>query len=389
MRVASGVSDPLVALLTRVALALRVSSAVVVTAAALLSVTDDRLGATAVALVVYDGMAVACALTVVGRRTFPTPLVVIDMLLATCLGLLMRSLGPAESVTSAAGWVFNAVSFVMIIAQFVGAFRWTVPLGALVIGAFVVGAQHTGSPDHGITSTFTLVLQLAFAAGLVAILRAAGRQAQAAAREHHDAAREQEAARLRRDAERTALTVLHNGPLTTLTLVAQGGLSDRTVAAVRAQARVDLAVLAAERAERAERSDRGTGPGTVEAVQLADLLDRTAAILRHRIDVQLTTTRCMVPATVAQALAGATAEALENVARHAGTGAASVRLDVEAGTVTVTITDTGRGFDPAVVPANRFGLRESITGELERVAGRARVTSVRGSGTTITLEWPA
>jgi signal transduction histidine kinase len=179
------------------------------------------------------------------------------------------------------------------------------------------------------------------------------------------------------------LTVLHNGPLTTLTLVAQGGLSEQTVAAVRAQAAIDLAVLAADRPAERQEAD------TIESVKLADLLDRTAAILRHRVDVDLTTTQCTVPAAVAQAFAGATAEALENVARHAGTGAASVRLDADAERVTVTITDTGRGFDPAVVPANRFGLRESITGELERVDGRATITSRKNHGTTITLEWPA
>lgn len=383
MRVASGVSDPLVALLTRVALALRVSSAVFVTVAALLSVTAEHVAATVVALALYDGMAVAYVLTVVKARALPTSLVVTDMFMVTGIALMMRSLVPAASATSAAGWVFNAVSFVVIIAQFVGAFRWTVPLGALAIAAFVVGAQHADAPDRGVTSAFTLLLQLAIAAGLVAILRAAGRQAQAAAREHHNAAREQEAARLRRDAERTALTVLHNGPLTTLTLVAQGGLSEQTVGAVRAQAAVDLAVLAADRPAERQEAD------TIESVKLADLLDRTAAILRHRVDVDLTTAQCTVPAAVAQAFAGATAEALENVARHAGTGAASVRLDADAERVTVTITDTGRGFDPAVVPANRFGLRESITGELDRVDGRATITSRRNHGTTITLEWPA
>lgn len=383
MRVASGVSDPLVALLTRVALALRVSSAVFVTVAALLSVTAEHVAATVVALALYDGMAVAYVLTVVKARALPTSLVVTDMFMVTGIALMMRSLVPAASATSAAGWVFNAVSFVVIIAQFVGAFRWTVPLGALAIAAFVVGAQHADAPDRGVTSAFTLLLQLAIAAGLVAILRAAGRQAQAAAREHHNAAREQEAARLRRDAERTALTVLHNGPLTTLTLVAQGGLSEQTVGAVRAQAAIDLAVLAADRPAERQEAD------TIESVKLADLLDRTAAILRHRVDVDLTTAQCTVPAAVAQAFAGATAEALENVARHAGTGAASVRLDADAERVTVTITDTGRGFDPAVVPANRFGLRESITGELDRVDGRATITSRRNHGTTITLEWPA
>lgn len=373
MRVASGNTDPLVALLTRVALALRVSSAVFVTGAALLSVTSEHVVATVGALALFDGMALAYVLV---HRT--TLLVVTDMLLVTGLALSMRLLVPAESATSAAGWVFNAVSLVVIIAQFVGAFRWTIPLGAVAIGAFIIGAQHADAPDRGVTSTFTLLLQLAFAAGLVAILRAAGRRAQAAAREHHDAAREQESARLRRDAERTELTVLHNGPLTTLTLVAQGGLSAQTVTAVRTQANVDLTVLAAERS-----------PDTIESVQLADLLDRTAAILRHRVDVRLTTTACLVPAAVAQAFAGATAEALENVARHSGTSAASVRLDADEERVTVTITDTGRGFDPAVVPTNRFGLRESITGELRRVDGKARIASQRGEGTTITLAWPA
>lgn len=375
MRFASGVSDPLVALLTRVALALRVSSAVFVSAAALLSVTEDHLVPTIVALAAYDAMAV---LFVLRPHTFPMTL---DILIVTCIALAMRWLVPAEDATSAAGWVFNALSLVVIIAQFLGRFRWSVPLGLLAIAAFVIGARHADAPDNGTTSTFTLVLQLAISAGLVAILRASGQQAQDAARRHHDAAREQESARLRRDAERTELTLLHNGPLTTLTLVAQGGLSAQTVAAVRSQAAVDLAVLAADRST--------TSPDTMESVQLADLLDRTAAIMRHRVDVRLTTTACLVPAAVAQAVAGATAEALENVARHAGTGAAHVRLDADEHRVTVTITDTGRGFDPSVVPANRFGLRESISGELRRVNGRAEIVSRRGHGTTIRLEWPA
>lgn len=379
MRGASQVGDPLVALLTRVALALRVSSAVFVTAAALLSVTADHLVPTVLMLLAYDGMA---ALYVRRSRTLPMPLVLADLLLVTAIALGMRWLVPAEAATSPAGWVFNAVSLVVIIAQFVGQFRWTVPFGMVAIAAFVAGAQFADAPDRGITSTFTLVLQLAISAGLVAILRAAGRQAQDAARRHHDAAREQESARLRRDAERTELTVLHNGPLTTLTLVAQGGLSPQTVTAVRAQAGVDLAVLAADRSN-------VKSPDTIESVQLADLLDRTTAILRHRVEVDLTTTPCLVPAAVAQAFAGATAEALENVARHAGTGAARVRLDADDHGVTVTVTDTGRGFDPAAVPANRFGLRESITGELARVNGRARVESRPGGGTTITLVWPA
>jgi hypothetical protein len=379
VRAGSREADPLVALLTRMAVLLRVSEATFVTAAALLSVMPGHLAATIVAVLSYDAMSVVYVF-VVRQSGFALPLVTADVIVVNAIALLMRWLAPADSATSAAGWIFVATSFGIILAQFAGRFRWTIPLGITAVVAFVVGAHWAGAPDRGTTSAFTLVLQLLFAAGLVAILQAAGRQAQAAAHEHHDAARDQEAARLRRDAERTALTLLHNGPLTTLTLVAQGGLSQETVTAVRAQAGVDLAVLGG-------KGGSGKGTDTLESVQLADLLDRTAAILRHRVEVKLTMTPCLVPAAIAQAFAGATAEALENVARHAGTGAACVELDADDERVTVTITDTGRGFDPAAVPANRFGLRESITGELERAGGRARIRS--GKGTTIILEWPA
>jgi hypothetical protein len=252
-----------------------------------------------------------------------------------------------------------------------------VPAAAGTVVAFGVGARLAEAPS-GVASTFTLAVQLAITAAFVAVLRRAGRRAQEAAREYHDTVRAQEAARLRRDAERTELTLLHNGPLTTLTLVAQGGLSARTVAAVRAQAAVDLAVLGAEAGP----------PAPGEVVQLAELLERTVAIIRHRLDVRLTTTPVALPAAAAQSLAGAVAEALENVARHAGTDAATVQASRAGGRVTISIVDEGRGFDPTRVPLGKFGLRESISGQLTRAGGVAGVVSRPRAGTTITLVWP-
>ncbi|MET8837871.1 hypothetical protein ABZV78_28715, partial [Micromonospora sp. NPDC004540] len=49
--------------------------------------------------------------------------------------------------------------------------------------------------------------------------------------------------------------------------------------------------------------------------------------------------------------------------------------------------DDGPGFDPASVPAHRYGLRESIHGRMSTVGGRAEVTSAPGAGTRIRLEW--
>ena len=49
------------------------------------------------------------------------------------------------------------------------------------------------------------------------------------------------------------------------------------------------------------------------------------------------------------------------------------------------VRDRGPGFDPAAVPADRRGVRESIVGRMERHGGRARVTSAPGGGTEVEL----
>jgi hypothetical protein len=371
-------TDPLVALLTRVALVLRGSVAVFATVAALLTI--DRApypAATVGALVAFDAVTVAYALAV-RRLGLGSAIVVADMAAAAVLALCMRWVSPPDIAASTAGWVFTAVSIVVIVAQLGGRPLATVPAAVAAVVAFAAGAA-TADIDGAAPSVFTLALQVIITTSFVAVLRRAGRRAQAAGREYHDTVREQEAARLRRDAERTELTLLHNGPLTTLTLVSQGGLSEETVAAVRAQAAVDLAVLAGPAAT--------TGPD--DGIQLADLLERTVAIIRPRLDVDLTASQARIPASAAQALAGATAEALENVARHADTKAAGVHAGRNGERVTVLIVDTGSGFDPARVPPGKFGLRESITGQLARAGGHADISSTPGAGTTITLVWPA
>ncbi|WP_369799330.1 ATP-binding protein [Micromonospora sp. M42] len=75
------------------------------------------------------------------------------------------------------------------------------------------------------------------------------------------------------------------------------------------------------------------------------------------------------------------------MARHAPGATASLRLAREGGAVVVEVVDDGPGFDPATVPAHRYGLRESIHGRMTTVGGRALVTSAPGAGTRIRLEW--
>jgi signal transduction histidine kinase len=59
------------------------------------------------------------------------------------------------------------------------------------------------------------------------------------------------------------------------------------------------------------------------------------------------------------------------------------------GWAVVKITDRGRGFDPAVTPPSRRGIRESITGRMQAAGGQAAVASRPGAGTTVTVSWPA
>jgi signal transduction histidine kinase len=93
----------------------------------------------------------------------------------------------------------------------------------------------------------------------------------------------------------------------------------------------------------------------------------------------------VVPGDVADALAGAVREALVNAARHAQADRAVVRCSLAGGTLVVVIEDDGEGFDTASVRLGR-GLRDSISGRLERLGGSAVVESIPGAGTRVTLK---
>ena len=80
-------------------------------------------------------------------------------------------------------------------------------------------------------------------------------------------------------------------------------------------------------------------------------------------------------------------EALTNVARHAQASRASVLLERTDGTIRMSITDDGLGFDLAEVAPGHFGL----IGAAERarlLGGILHVDSRTGAGTTLEVEVP-
>jgi signal transduction histidine kinase len=85
-------------------------------------------------------------------------------------------------------------------------------------------------------------------------------------------------------------------------------------------------------------------------------------------------------------MVSAAREALVNAARHAGVVQISLYAEVEPDSVSVFVRDRGRGFDPAAVPAGRYGLAESVIGRMRRAGGTATVRSAPGAGAEIQLQ---
>ncbi len=97
-----------------------------------------------------------------------------------------------------------------------------------------------------------------------------------------------------------------------------------------------------------------------------------------------------IPAAAADAARSAAVQAAVNSIGHAGEGATrSVRMTAWQGGIQIVVIDDGRGFDLQQVPDERLGVRGSIIERMSNVGGRAVVQSAPGTGTTVTIRWPA
>ena len=89
-----------------------------------------------------------------------------------------------------------------------------------------------------------------------------------------------------------------------------------------------------------------------------------------------------------RALIAALREAIVNAARHADVDRIDVFVEADDTELTGFVRDTGIGFDPAAVPADRHGINDSIIGRVERVGGTAVVESNLGVGTEVEIRIP-
>ncbi|MFV0405832.1 MAG: sensor histidine kinase [Propioniciclava sp.] len=130
-------------------------------------------------------------------------------------------------------------------------------------------------------------------------------------------------------------------------------------------------------------------PGNVSRL-VRDVVAAACPTARYTEEVDVLVPR--LPHGVISALVRAVREATINAERHAQASHIRVHLLIaedEEGEVevTATVSDDGRGFDPAAVDPRRLGIRVSVRSRMESVGGQVSILSEPGRGTMVRLSW--
>jgi phage shock protein PspC (stress-responsive transcriptional regulator) len=167
---------------------------------------------------------------------------------------------------------------------------------------------------------------------------------------------------------------LHDSVLQTLALMQKRVDDPREVAAL------------ARRQERELRAWLNGRHGSGE-LTVAGSLEAVAAEVEeaHGVPVEVVAVGDAPLDARAEALVAAAREALVNAAKFAPDGPVALYAEVAPERIEVFVRDRGPGFDPARVPADRRGVRESIVGRMERHGGRAVLHTAPGEGTEVEL----
>jgi signal transduction histidine kinase len=181
-------------------------------------------------------------------------------------------------------------------------------------------------------------------------------------------------ARIRAQERAEVAAHLHDSVLQTLALI---------------QRRADEPAEVAQLARRQERELRSwlNADETAAAATLHGALVRAATEIEegHGVEVEVVCVGDRPLDDDTAALAAAAREAILNAAKFAGAGRIDVYAEASAERAEVFVRDRGAGFDPATVPADRRGVRESIVARMQRHGGRAEIRSQPGGGTEVEL----
>ncbi len=181
-------------------------------------------------------------------------------------------------------------------------------------------------------------------------------------------------ARIRSQERAEVAAHLHDSVLQTLALVQKRADDPREVAALARRQERELRAWLNE--------SRPSGDET-----LAAALEQVASEVEgdHGVPIEVVTVGDAPLDERVSALVAAAREALVNASKFAGPEPIALYAEVAGERVEVFVRDRGPGFEPATVPDDRRGVRESIVGRMERHGGRAAVHSVPGQGTEVEL----
>jgi signal transduction histidine kinase len=246
-----------------------------------------------------------------------------------------------------------------------------VDLPRLVVGALLVafasaGLLHSVGVQHSLGKAIGAVIIVGTIGGLL-ILPSFVRLWRSLSFER--------SARIRVQERAEVAAHLHDSVLQTLALIQKRSADPREVAGL------------ARRQERELRSWLNEREGVAPTESVAVALEQAAADVEeiYGVQVEVVTVGDLPLDEHLEALVQAAREALTNAAKFAGSARVDVYAELSATPVEVFVRDRGVGFDPAAVPADRRGVRESIVGRMERHDGSAKVHSRPGAGTEVEL----
>jgi hypothetical protein len=200
-----------------------------------------------------------------------------------------------------------------------------------------------------------------------------------------DASRARAAELARREEERRAQLMMHNGVAVMRLLTEPGTGASRSL--LIDQAEVELRRMRSYLRGRAPDGDGAAANAAAGSVVLAEVIKRVCDRFADlNVDALLDLgAHLKLPAVQAEALERALESLLLNVRVHARADAVVVHLDQSAdGTWTLTVRDDGIGFDPAAVTTG-VGLREVVMGELRLRGLDVEIESAVDEGTTVTI----
>jgi signal transduction histidine kinase len=253
------------------------------------------------------------------------------------------------------------------------------PIYGMLSGVVVVAASTAvkGVLNYDLGRNATVVIELAVGLGV-------GMAALTARRSHAELERAARLAARTEERERLSRQV-HDGAIQVLALVSRRG---REIGGETAE----LAELAGEQ-ERALRrlvSSSDAEHGVGERADIGALLRARAS---DRVSVSVPADPVFLDAAVAEELAAAAGNALDNATAHAGADTrAYVLLEDLGDSVTVSIRDDGVGIPDGrleeAVDEGRFGIAKSIVGRIDWLGGSAKLNTGPGCGTEWELTIP-